>query len=60
MGQAESQEKEAANRLLATEKGRQWLTTQLVTEVANYYYELLALDNKLEIIRRNIELQERG
>lgn len=59
-GKLRSRKKAAAARLLATEKGRQWITTQLVVEVASYYYELLALDKKLEIIRRNIELQERG
>lgn len=59
-GKLKSRKKAAAARLLATEKGRQWVTTQLVVEVASYYYELLALDNKLEIIRRNLELQERG
>lgn len=59
-GKLKARKTEAANRLLATEKGRQWVTTQLVSQVATYYYELLALDNKLEILRRNIELQERG
>lgn len=59
-GKLKSRKRSAATKLLATEKGRQWVITQLVVEVATYYYELLALDNKLEIIRRNIELQERG
>ncbi|MBX2921909.1 MAG: TolC family protein [Chitinophagaceae bacterium] len=59
-GKLKARKTEAAHRLLATEKGRQWVITQLVSEVARYYYELLALDNELEIIRRNIELQERG
>lgn len=59
-GKLKSRKKAAVAKLLATEKGRQWVTTQLVVEVASYYYELLALDNRLEVIRRNIELQERG
>ncbi|MFT3703202.1 MAG: TolC family protein [Agriterribacter sp.] len=59
-GKLKSQKKAAVAKLLATEKGRQWVITQLVVEVATYYYELLAMDNKLEIIRRNIQLQERG
>ncbi|MBX3239677.1 MAG: efflux transporter outer membrane subunit [Chitinophagaceae bacterium] len=57
-GKLKSRRKAAASRLLATEQGRQWAITQLVTQVATYYFELLAMDAKLEIIRRNIALQE--
>jgi multidrug efflux system outer membrane protein len=32
--------------------------TQLVAEVAGSYYELLALDNQLEVLKRNIEIQQ--
>ena len=59
-GKLKARKTEAANRLLATEMGRQWVVTQLVAEVAGQYYELLALDKKLEIIKRNIRLQEQG
>lgn len=59
-GKLNARKKAAAAKLLATEKGRQWVITQLVVEVAAYYYELLALDSKLEIIKKNIQLQERG
>lgn len=59
-GKLKARKTEAANRLLATEMGRQWVITQLVAEVAGQYYELLALDKKLEIIKRNIRLQEQG
>jgi NodT family efflux transporter outer membrane factor (OMF) lipoprotein len=34
--------------------------TNLVAEVANTYYELLALDNELELIRQTIQLQKNG
>ncbi len=57
-GKLKSRRKSAAAKLLATEQGRQWAITQLVTEVATLYFELLATDSKLEIIRRNIALQE--
>jgi len=57
-GKLRSRKKAAAARLLATEQGRQWAITQLVTQVATLYFELLAMDSKLEIIRRNIQLQE--
>lgn len=59
-GKLKARKEEAANRLLATEKGRQWVVTQLVSEVAGHYYELLALDKKLEIVKRNIRLQQQG
>lgn len=57
-GKLRSRKKAAAARLLATEQGRQWAVTQLVTQVATLYFELLATDSKQEIIRRNIVLQE--
>lgn len=59
-GKLKARKTEAADRLLATEMGRQWVVTQLVAEVAGLYYELLARDKKLEIIKRNIRLQEQG
>ncbi|MBS1749716.1 MAG: TolC family protein [Bacteroidetes bacterium] len=59
-GKIKSRKKAAYARVLASEKGRQWVTTQLVAAVASYYYELLALDNRLEIVHRNIALQERA
>lgn len=44
-------------RYLATIEGKNFMITQLVSEIANSYYELMALDNQLEILRRNIEIQ---
>ncbi len=43
---------------LATREGRNFVVTNLVAEVANSYYELIALDNKLVNLRNNIALQE--
>lgn len=57
-GKLSNRKKAALNRFLATEQARQWVTTQLVTQVAGLYYELLALDKELEILRDNITLQE--
>lgn len=57
-GKLSNQKKAALNRFLATEQARQWVTTQLVSQVAGLYYELLALDKELEILRNNITLQE--
>ena len=53
--------KEAAiNRLLASEQGRHLVKSTMVSEIASGYYELLALDSELKILRKNIELQERA
>ncbi|OLY94865.1 efflux transporter, outer membrane factor (OMF) lipoprotein, NodT family [Cnuella takakiae] len=51
--------KEAALlRVLQSQRGVQWLRTQLVAEVSGRYYELLALDSQREILRKNIQLQQ--
>lgn len=49
--------KAALNRYLATVEGRNFVITSLVAEVSNSYYELLALDNQLDIVKQNIEIQ---
>lgn len=48
----------AVTRYLSTVEGKNFLLTNMVAEVANSYYELLALDNQLEIVRQNIGLQK--
>ncbi|QHS63614.1 TolC family protein [Chitinophaga agri] len=50
--------KAAVTRYLATVEGRNFVLTNLIAEIANSYYELLAQDNQLEIVRQNIELQK--
>jgi len=47
-------------RYLSTVEGRNFVLTNLIAEVAEAYYELLALDNQLAIVRQNIELQQRA
>lgn len=47
----------AALRYLASTEGRNFMTTNLIAELANSYYELLALDNQLAIVRQNIGIQ---
>jgi outer membrane protein, multidrug efflux system len=49
--------KAAALRYLAGQEGRNFLVTNLIAEIANLYYELMALDNHLDIIVKNIEIQ---
>lgn len=57
-GKLKHQKKEAIAQLFATEKGRQLAITHLIGEVADQYYELLALDNELKIVKKNVQLQE--
>lgn len=48
----------AVNRYFASIEGKNFLITNLIAEVANSYYELMALDNLLDIITTNISLQQ--
>ncbi|QDU15941.1 Outer membrane protein OprM precursor [Gimesia maris] len=50
----------ASLRYLATEEGRNYITTRLIAEIAENYYELLALDKRLETLDITIGLQERS
>jgi NodT family efflux transporter outer membrane factor (OMF) lipoprotein len=49
--------KAAVTRYLSTIEGKNFVLTNLIAEVADSYYELLALDSQLEIVRQNIALQ---
>jgi NodT family efflux transporter outer membrane factor (OMF) lipoprotein len=50
----------AAQRYFAAIERRNYFVTTLVADVAENYYELLALDNRLEILDRIIGLQEQN
>jgi outer membrane protein, multidrug efflux system len=50
--------KAAVTRYLSTVEGKNFVLTNLVAEIANSYYELVALDNQLAIVQQNIELQK--
>jgi len=45
-------------RYLASVEGKNFMMTNLVSEIADSYYELLALDNELVILNQNIKIQE--
>ncbi len=49
--------KVATLKYFSTVEGRNFLVTNLVAEIAYSYYELLALDNLMEIIQQNVEIQ---
>lgn len=43
---------------LATTEGKNFMVTNLVAEIAASYYELMALDNQLDILKSNIQIQQ--
>lgn len=49
--------KAAVERYLSTVEGRNFMVTNLIAEIADSYYELLALDNQLAIVQQNIKIQ---
>ncbi|MBK7812618.1 MAG: TolC family protein [Saprospiraceae bacterium] len=49
--------KSAVFKYLASVEGKNFMVTNLISEIASSYYELLTLDNQLEIIQRNIAIQ---
>ena len=50
--------KAAILEYLASIEGKNFMVTQLVSEIASAYYELLALDNQLIIIQQNLDIQQ--
>lgn len=50
--------KAAVSRYLSTIEGKNFVLTNLIAEVASSYYELLAFDSQLDIVKQNIELQK--
>lgn len=51
--------KKAANmRYLASVESQRFLVTQTVAEIARAYYELLAVDRRLDILAKSIKIQE--
>lgn len=52
--------KAALVRYLGTVQGKNFMVTNLISEIANSYYELMALDNLLDIIEKNVAIQTDG
>ncbi|MDB2606374.1 efflux transporter outer membrane subunit [Zobellia sp.] len=49
--------KAAVMRYLSSVEGRNFMVTNLISEIANSYYKLLALDSQLTIVKQNIDIQ---
>ena len=52
--------KVATMEYMASIEGKNFLVTNLVAEIANAYYELIALDNQLENLEQNIRIQQKA
>ncbi len=50
----------ATLRYLGTCDGQAYMVTRLVSEVAEKYYELMSLDNQMQILDKTIEIQEQS
>ena len=46
------------SRYLASVDGKNFMVTNLIAEIANSYYELLALDSQLDILKNTITIQQ--
>ena len=57
-GKLNNQKKAAYAKLLSTDEGIKYIKTNLVTEIATRYYELIALDKELETIKETITKQK--
>ncbi len=49
--------KAAVSRYLASVEGKNFMQTLLIAEITRSYYELLALDNQLDVVKKNIDIQ---
>ncbi len=59
-GKLKNQRKSALAQYLASSEGANLIRTNLIAEVATLYYQLLALDNELDIIRQTVESQQQA
>lgn len=58
-GKLRTAKKAAFTRYLSSVEAKNWVITNLIAEIANNYYELLASYQQLEIIRQAIQLQKK-
>ena len=58
-GKLKNAKKSAYTNYLGSIEGKKWVTTNLIAEVANSYYELVGLHAQLNIIKESIDLQNK-
>ena len=49
--------KAAVYKYLSSIEGKNFMVTTLIAEISNSYYELMALDNMLDILQKNMKIQ---
>ncbi len=49
--------KSAVYKYLSSIEGKNFMVTNLIAEISNSYYELMALDNMLDILQKNMQIQ---
>lgn len=59
-GKLKNQKLAAQKKYMASAEGLRLLQIELFTDVANLYYQLVMLDNKLKIYQENYQLQQRA
>ena len=52
-----NEKKAAVYEYLSSVEGKNFMITNLVSEIADTYYELMALDNQLDIVNQNLDIQ---
>lgn len=57
-GKLRNRKKASFARYLSSIEGRNYIVTNLISEIANTYYQLIALDNELDIMKETIALQD--
>jgi outer membrane protein, multidrug efflux system len=57
-GKLKNRKKAALAQFTASEYGKNYILTNLVAEIASTYFQLLALDKEMSILRENIVLQQ--
>jgi NodT family efflux transporter outer membrane factor (OMF) lipoprotein len=56
-GKLHNAKRAAVSRYLSSVEGKNFMVTNLISEIADSYYELLALDSQLAIVKQNIGIQ---
>jgi NodT family efflux transporter outer membrane factor (OMF) lipoprotein len=56
-GKLHNATKAQLQRYFASVEGKNFMVTNLISEIADSYYELLALDNELLVINENVKIQ---
>ncbi|SHF29195.1 TolC family protein [Chryseobacterium vrystaatense] len=59
-GKLKNKKLAAQKKYLASAEGLRLLQVELFTDIANLYYQLVALDNRLAIYQKNYNLQQRA